>query len=60
MKNRFTVPKDLPAAACGRCIWWWATENEGNGKCHIWNEKRWYKCMVCPEYDFDSDINIAV
>lgn len=58
MKNAHKVPSDLPAAACGRCFWHKLTDDEGNGKCLVWNEYRYYKCMVCSEYEMDPDINI--
>lgn len=57
MRTKYKVPRDLPAAACGRCMWWKQTDDEGWGKCLIWNEKRWYQCMVCQEYDMDTEIN---
>lgn len=57
MKTRFQRPNDTPAAACGRCLWWKQIDNQGWGKCLVLkNEKRWYKCMVCPEYEFEPTL----
>lgn len=56
MDSKFLVPKDLPAAACGRCLWWQQSDSEGWGQCLVHREKRWYKCMVCPEYEMDAHI----
>lgn len=53
MRSKYTRPADTPAAACGRCLWWEQTDNEGNGTCLIWKEARWHKCMVCAEYEMD-------
>lgn len=53
MDNTFNRPADTPAAACGRCMWWNQTDEEGNGYCLVWSEARWYKCMVCDEYDME-------
>lgn len=53
MKSKFEIPKDLPAAACGRCVWWLQTDAEGWGDCLVVNDKRWYQCMICNEYDQD-------
>lgn len=53
MDSKYERPTDTPAAACGRCMWWTQTDAEGNGHCAIWNEARWYKCMVCEEYDME-------
>ena len=30
-------------------------DKDGYAKCLIWREKRYYKCMVCPEYEFDHE-----
>ena len=54
MYSKFKIPVDAPAACCARCIWWKQTNVQGEGTCAIWSERRWYKCMVCPEYEFDS------
>lgn len=54
MDSIYERPADTPAAACGRCMWWKQTDEEGNGQCVICNESRWYKCQVCEEYDMDS------
>lgn len=53
MKSKYEIPKDLPAAACGRCIWWQQIDPEGWGQCLVMNEKRWYQCMTCNEYEYD-------
>lgn len=55
MKDKVKRPGDIPAAACGRCIWWYNETEEGQGHCAVWDEKRYYKCMVCPEYEFDNE-----
>lgn len=60
MKSEYTVPRDLPAAACGRCVWNKPITSEGWGMCLIYRERRWYKCMVCPEYDQDPEPNLEV
>lgn len=54
MYSKFKRPSDTPAAACGRCFWWKQNKTEGWGRCAIFREKRWYKCMVSPEYEFDQ------
>lgn len=56
MRSKYQVPADLPAAACGRCLWWQQSDPEGWGKCLVKNYRIWYKCMVCPEYEMDNDI----
>lgn len=56
MESRFRVPKDVPAAACGRCVWWQQKDAEGWGKCLLKRGSFWYKCMVCCEYEFDPDV----
>lgn len=48
------MPTDLPAAACGRCYWFNLRDNQGNGKCLIFEEARYYKCMPCDEYEMDT------
>ena len=53
MDSTFKRPVDTPVAACGRCMWWNQTDEEGNGYCLDCSESRWYKCMVCEEYDMD-------
>lgn len=58
MKGKFKIPKDVPAAACGRCIWFKPDYKDGMGKCLVYGEKRYYKCMVCSEYEFDSEIEL--
>lgn len=54
MKTEYILPADTPAAACGRCIWWKQTTQDGWGRCMVYKEKRWYKSMVCLEYEQDS------
>lgn len=57
MKSSFTIPKDLPAAACGRCMWWKQTDSEGWGNCLLQRgRKYWYQCMVCVEYELDPSV----
>ena len=58
MRGKYKIPKDVPAAACGRCIWFKLDYKEGWGKCLVHREKRYYKCMVCSEYDFDIEIEL--
>ena len=55
MARIFDRPMDTPKIACGRCYWWKQKNSEGSGHCKIWNESRWYKCMVCPEYEMEPD-----
>lgn len=57
MANEFTIPLDLPRAACGRCMWYDALDNQGWGRCMIHREDRYYKCMICDEYEEKTDIN---
>lgn len=57
MKRAYVLPADTPAAACGRCLWFIANMyNDGYGQCVYWQEKRFYKCMVCDEYELDTDV----
>ncbi len=55
MTTNYQVPVDTPHAACGRCEWWKPKTHDGWGRCAWWREKRWYKCMVCSEYEVDPD-----
>jgi hypothetical protein len=55
MVSKFARPADTPKSACGRCCWWKQTNEVGSGHCSIWDESRWYKCMVCDEYDMEPD-----
>jgi hypothetical protein len=59
MKGKFKIPADVPAAACGRCIWFKLDRPDGFGKCRIWNDMYFYKCMVCEEYELDSEIDLG-
>lgn len=59
MNGKFKVPADVPAAACGRCIWFKLDRPDGWGKCLIGRGTFFYKCMVCPEYEFDTDLVLA-
>lgn len=59
MNCRIPVPPDFPAAACGRFIWFDTTNVLGDGRCILYREYRFYKCMVCCEYEQDNDVNIA-
>ena len=56
MRGRYQRPSDMPAACCGRCEWFRPGNAEGNGRCTQWGETRYYKCMVCLEYEL-SPIN---
>lgn len=58
MRGKYKIPKDVPSAACGRCIWFKPDYKEGWGKCLIHDEKRYYKCMVCSEYELETDIEL--
>lgn len=60
MRYLFKRPADTPSAACGRCIWFSQDTAEGWGRCALWREKRWYKCMICVEYECDPDIPIEL
>lgn len=55
MRSNYQMPNDVPHAACGRCEWWKQNTMEGWGRCVLLREKRWYKCMVCPEYEVDLE-----
>ena len=59
MRSKYRLPRDLPAAACGRCLWWKQIDADGWGQCLVQDEKTWYKCMVCSEYEMDNEINYA-
>lgn len=56
MKGKYPIPSDLPAAACGRCMWFKCIKSDGWGKCLLDGSSHWYKCMVCVEYEFDPEI----
>lgn len=60
MKGKYKIPKDVPAAACGRCFWFKPDYMDGMGKCllDVYEQKRYYKCMVCSEYELDTDIEL--
>lgn len=58
MKGKYRIPKDVPAEACGRCLWFKPDYKDGYGKCLVHGVKRYYKCMVCSEYEQDSEIEI--
>ena len=50
------IPKDAPAACCARCMWYTCIlDNDGFALCLVHRERRYYKCMVCSEYDFDPE-----
>lgn len=56
MKRAYIIPADTPAAACGRCLWFTANlDKDGFAQCVYWRERRYYKCMICPEYENDND-----
>lgn len=58
MTGKYLIPKDVPAAACGRCMWFTPIYKDGWGRCLVKNERFYYKCMVCAEYDFDPTAEI--
>ena len=59
MKGRYPLPQDLPAAACGRCLWFKLTKNDGYGQCLVRpGQLYYYKCMVCAEYEQDPNPGI--
>lgn len=50
------MPKDLPAAACGRCLWFKLIKNNGYGQCLFQPSLLYYyKQMVCKEYEQDPN-----
>lgn len=55
MNSKFKRPADTPAAACARCMWWVQKKEDGWGLCLCFKEKRYYKCMVCAEYELDPE-----
>lgn len=56
MKGKFPIPSDVPAAACGRCMWFKCMTPGGYGKCLLDGSRHFYKCMVCEEYELDPEI----
>lgn len=58
MRGKYKIPKDVPAAACGRCFWFKPNFKSGMGKCFVHGEKRYYKCMVCSEYELDTELEL--
>ena len=56
MNGKFKIPADVPAAACGRCIWFKLDRSDGWGKCLVKKGSYFYNSMVCAEYEFDIDI----
>ena len=60
MKGKFKIPADVPAAACGRCIWFKLDRPDGWGKCLVKKGSFFYKCMVCAEYEFDGEVELDV
>ena len=55
MRGRYPRPSDMPAACCGRCFWYQQDDADGNGHCVLDGCKRYYKCMVCEEYEFEPN-----
>lgn len=53
MRDRYPRPIDMPAACCGRCYWYQQDDADGNGHCVLDGCKRYYKCMVCEEYELE-------
>lgn len=56
MRRKYIIPSDSPAVCCARC-WWHAPiiDKDGFSYCIIHREKRYYKCMVCSEYEIDPE-----
>ncbi len=52
MSGRYPKLSDMPAVCCGRCAWYHQVDADGNGRCLLDGCKRYYKCMVCVEYEF--------
>ena len=38
-------------------MWFELVNDIGYGLCHVHKEFRYYKCMVCDEYEMDTEIN---
>lgn len=53
-RSSFDMPADLPAAACGRCVWFDLRDSQGNGKCLVFEHACYFKCMPCVEYEMDT------
>lgn len=53
------VPSDCLRVACGFCEWFFFSniDNDGFGDCAIYGEKRYYKCMVCSEFELNYEIS---
>lgn len=58
MKSKYKLPAGLPKHACGRCVWWTQTTEEGWGRCALKRDRFWYQCMVCCEYEMVPDISM--
>lgn len=43
----------LPKEGCARCFWWRRRGTSPWGRCRAHDEKRWYQCMPCVEYERD-------
>lgn len=52
MSGRYPKLSDMPAVCCGRCMWYHQIDADGYGRCLLYGSKRYYKCMVCTEYEF--------
>jgi hypothetical protein len=44
-----------PKAGCARCVWWSLETAHGDGKCHLFRERRWYAYPPCSEYELMSE-----
>lgn len=53
MRSQYQRPSDMPAACCGRCAWFHQNDKDGNGHCLLDGYLRYYKCMVCEEYELE-------
>lgn len=53
MRGQYQRPSDMPAACCGRCMWFHQNDKDGNGHCLLDGYLHYYKCMVCEEYEFE-------
>lgn len=59
-RQREKVQCTLPKDGCGRCVWWNHRSHTGYGQCMLTREQRWYACMICPEYERDSQVSDTI
>lgn len=59
MFSLYPIPADLPQHACGRCVWFRNDTKDGNGTCLAMRGRKYYKCMVCEEYELDPEVKTA-